>query len=101
MLREVAGSRWRRMVVAVVAVYAVLVSAAAFEHHDVTCELKTPQHCTACSSTLVSSAPNNLPVPGVLSLADAGSAVAFDVRADSILLVVRSTGRSPPSIVTA
>jgi len=85
---------------AVVALYAVLVCAAAFEHHDVSCELKTPQHCTACVSTVLGSNPNALPLPGVMSLADAGSAIAFDVRADSILLAVRSTGRSPPRLTS-
>jgi hypothetical protein len=101
MLCKRASGLWRHLAVAVVALYTALVCAAAFEHHDVSCELKTPQHCTACSSTVVSSDPNALPVPGVLSLPDAGSAIAFDVRADSILLSVRSTGRSPPPFAAA
>jgi hypothetical protein len=100
MLCRPGGARWRHLSIALVALYAVLVCAAAFEHHDVSCELKTPQHCTACVSTVLGSNPNALPLPGVMSLADAGSAVAFDVRADSILLAVRSTGRSPPRLAS-
>jgi len=101
MLCRTAGSGWRQLAPAVVALYALLVCAAAFEHHDVSCELKTPQHCAACISTAVSSDPNALALPGVLVLADAGLAAAADVRADSFLLAVRSTGRSPPSFATA
>lgn len=93
-----AGSN-RRLVLAVVAMYSALVCAVAFEHHDVSCELKTPHHCTACTSTALSADPHALSVPGVLLLADAGDAAAGDVQAKSILLVVRSTGRSPPSSV--
>jgi hypothetical protein len=101
MLCKTAGRSWRQLALAVVAVYTALVCAAAFEHHDVSCELKTPQHCVACTSTAVGSDPNGLAAPGVLLLADAGAAAAADVCAKSILLVVRSTGRSPPLVTTA
>lgn len=100
MLCRAAGSSLRQLAFGIVVLYTALVCAAAYEHHDVSCELKTPQHCTACTSTAVGSDPNALSVPGTLPLADVGSAAAFDVRAESILLVVRSTGRSPPSPVT-
>jgi hypothetical protein len=94
--RSVAGSR--RLALAVVALYTALVCATAFGHHDVSCELKTPQHCTACTSAAVGSDPDGLAAPAAFLLADAGAAAALDVLADSILLVVCSTGRSPPLV---
>jgi hypothetical protein len=96
MLCRTAGRGRRQPALWIVALYTVLLCAAAFEHHDVACELKTPQHCTACTSSAVGSDPHALSLPGGFALADAGSAAAADLRADSILLVVRSTGRSPP-----
>jgi hypothetical protein len=100
MLSWSAGSGWRRLAVVVIALYTALVCAAAFEHHDVSCELNSPQHCTACTSTLVGSDPGGLALPGGLVLHDAGSAAAIDVRAESPLLAARSTGRSPPALAT-
>ncbi len=90
------GAGWRPLALAVVALYAMLVCAAAFEHHDVSCELSTPQHCTACVSTAVGFDPGGVAQPGSFVLGDAGAAASGDIRAVSILLVVRSTGRSPP-----
>jgi len=88
----------RRPVVVAAVLYAVFVLCAPFEHHDLSCELKNPQHCTACISSVVSSNPD-LPAASLTSqLADAGRAVPLDVRAESILLVVRTTGRSPPVV---
>jgi hypothetical protein len=79
------------------ALYVVFLCAAPFEHHDLSCELKTPQHCTACTSSVLSASPDTPAVPGQWNLIDVGSAVTLDARADSILLAVRTTGRSPPS----
>ena len=88
----------RRPVVVAAVLYAVFVFCAPFEHHDLSCELKTPQHCTACISSVLSSNPD-LPAASLASqLADAGRAVPVDVRAESILLAVRTTGRSPPAV---
>jgi hypothetical protein len=87
----------RRLVMVAATCYAIFLLCAPFEHHDLSCELKTPQHCTACTSSVLSSNPDVLPSsPGVSHLSDAGSAVPLDVRAESILLGVRTTGRSPP-----
>jgi hypothetical protein len=36
----------------------VLLLVAPFEHHDFSCELKTPLHCTACASTSVGADPH-------------------------------------------
>jgi hypothetical protein len=79
------------------AIYAFFLVASPFEHHDLQCELKTPQHCTSCTSTQLGSDPQILLNPGVWHLADAGRAVAVLHLAGDTLLTVRSTGRSPPA----
>jgi hypothetical protein len=78
------------------ALYALFLVTAPFEHHDLNCELKTPQHCTACASSQLGADPYT---PSVLSswrLADAGRAVSFVIASDGVLLQVKTTGRSPP-----
>jgi hypothetical protein len=76
--------------------YALFLVVAPFEHHDLVCHLKTPQHCTSCSSSLPGSDPHTLAIVGAWDLADAGRAVAVHLIADGVLLPVHSTGRSPP-----
>ena len=61
------------------------------------CELKTPLHCTSCTSTQLGSDPQALLNHGVWHLADAGQAVAVLFLFEDTLLTVRSTGRSPPT----
>jgi hypothetical protein len=82
-----------------VAIYALFLVTAPFEHHDLVCHFKTPTHCTACTSSLVSADPNTPVVTGAADLTFAGGAFAVDVVADGYLLTVRSTGRSPPAAV--
>src|SRR4051812_48614693 len=77
-------------------IYAIFLLTVPFEHHDLICHLKTPQHCTACTSSLVSANPNTPTIANTFHLADAGGAFSFDVLADGFLLTVRSKGRSPP-----
>ena len=79
------------------AIYAVFLVASPFEHHDLSCELKTPQHCTACTSTQLSSDTQVVLSPGAAQLADAGSAAPFVLLDEGTLLAARSTGRSPPA----
>ena len=87
----------RRLALVGMAIYAAFLVASPFEHHDLSCELKTPQHCTSCSSTQLGSDTQIALTPGAAQLADAGSAVSF-VRLDTgTLLTVRTTGRSPPA----
>ena len=76
--------------------YALFLILAPFEHHDVACHFKTPQHCTACASSLVGSDPDTPAILGAWHLSDAGRVVGTQFVADGILLSVRSTGRSPP-----
>jgi hypothetical protein len=98
MIRTLRVRRGLRLTFVGVALYAIFLVMAPFEHHDLLCHLKTPQHCTSCSSTLIGSSPRSLAIFGAWHLADAGRADAFRPRAESTLLAVRSTGRSPPSL---
>src|SRR5436190_78571 len=47
--------RFRRFALLGVVLHTLFVAAAPFEHHDLICHLKTPQHCTACTSSPVGS----------------------------------------------
>jgi len=98
MIFSALAPRGRRSVVVAAVLYAVFVFCAPFEHHDLSCELKNPQHCTACISSVVSSNPDLPTTSATSQLVDAGCAVPVDVRAESILLVTRTTGRSPPPV---
>jgi len=88
--------RSRRMALIGAALYAVVLLMAPFEHHDLVCHIKTPQHCTSCSASLVGSDPH---APAILQpqLSDAGRAMACLTLAESALFAVRSPGRSPPA----
>jgi hypothetical protein len=91
------GRLSRRLALVGMAIYALFLVASPFEHHDLSCELKTPQHCTSCSSTQLGSDAPIAQTPGAAQLVDAGSAASVIVLDKGTLLVVRSTGRSPPT----
>jgi len=80
----------------IAALYAIFLVTASFEHHDLLCHVKTPQHCTSCSSSLLGSDPHVLAFLATCQLRDAGSAHSFQCLAGGALLAVRTTGRSPP-----
>jgi hypothetical protein len=86
----------QRLALVGIVIYALFLVASPFEHHDLSCELKTPQHCTSCTSTQLGSDPQILLNPGVAHLTDAGRAIAVLYLAKDTLLAVRSGGRSPP-----
>lgn len=88
----------RRLALVGMAIYALFLVASPFEHHDLSCELKTPQHCTSCTSTQLGSDTQVVLTPGAAQLADAGRAVSLIVLDEGTRLVVRSTGRSPPPL---
>ena len=96
MIRRGSGRLSRRLSIAGVAMYALFLIASPFEHHDLQCELKTPQHCTSCTSSQLSSNPQTVLNPGDGHLPDAGRAFAIQLLGEDTLLAVRSTGRSPP-----
>jgi hypothetical protein len=91
--------RWRSLAFVGGALYAFFLITASFEHHDIACHIRTPQHCTSCNSSLVGSDPQTPAIVGAWHLADAGRAIAFQAIVDDVLLPVRSTGRSPPTHV--
>jgi hypothetical protein len=82
-----------------VALYAAVLISSPFEHHDLICHLKTPQHCMSCASSQLGSDPHPLPVPGASRLTDAGSATTFELLPQGALLAAASTGRSPPFVL--
>ena len=92
-------TRIRRLPYVGMALYVLFLVASPFEHHDLVCHLKTPQHCTTCASTQLGADPRPPLTVDACELADAGRAVSFEILAESTLLAVQSTGRSPPSTV--
>jgi hypothetical protein len=90
------GARRRRVLAGCAALYGLFLVVTPFEHHDLLCHIKTPQHCTACTYSVVGSSPDTLPIPFAWHLADAGRPPGFHVPDNDVLLGVRSTGRSPP-----
>jgi len=76
--------------------YVFVLVTSPFEHHDLICHLKNPQHCTSCASSQLGSDPHALPSPDPAHLHDAGAAATFDQTIEGALLAVRTTGRSPP-----
>ena len=91
--------RWRFLAFVGGTLYALFLVLAPYEHCDLVCHLKTPLHCTSCSSSLVGSDPHTPALVGAWDLADAGRAVVDQLVTDGVLLPVRSTGRSPPAHV--
>jgi hypothetical protein len=80
-----------------IAVYMLVLLASPFEHHDLVCHLKTPQHCMSCSANLVGSDPHAQTAVAPRQLDDLGSAVALLALPESTLIAVRLPGRSPPA----
>jgi hypothetical protein len=91
------GFRRRRVAVAWLALYALFLAATPFEHHDLLCELKTPLHCTACTSALVGSDPVRTALVGDWTLNDLGCAVIVEWTVAGAFLSTPSAGRSPPA----
>ncbi len=69
--------RHRRLIVLAAMLYAVVLVAASFEHHDLICHLKHPDHCTACSSNVLGSDPRTPAINDVVQLTDAGRGRSF------------------------
>ena len=77
--------------------YVLVLAVSSFEHHDLVCHLKSPQHCTACTASQLGADPPAPATDATSSFNDAGRAMAMHGDAIGILLTARSTGRSPPS----
>jgi hypothetical protein len=79
------------------AIYALVLLTAPFEHHDLVCHIKTPQHCMSCSASQLGSDPHTPVVVGAGHLNDIGSATETLPLAESTIFAARSSGRSPPA----
>lgn len=97
MLARLGKRRSQTPTIVGVAMYAVFLIVAPFEHHDIVCHLKSPQHCTSCSGSVVGSDPDAPAALGTSDLTDLGGAIAADILDDGFLLAVHTTGRSPPA----
>jgi hypothetical protein len=89
--------RWRRLAVAAIALYAVFLATTPFEHHDLLCHLKTPQHCSSCASSPLSVNPHTPAALTSVRFADAGRAFVLNILWEGALLPSTSSGRSPPA----
>ena len=99
MTRTCRPMRWKRLVLLGVLFHFAFLVTSPFEHHDFLCHLKTPLHCTACASSQLSSAPQSPDVGASAEFADAGSPAAFVFIDRGAILAVRSSGRSPPTLL--
>jgi hypothetical protein len=79
-----------------IAIYMLVLLTSPFEHHDLVCHIKTPQHCMSCSASLLGSDPHAEAAVATGPLDDLGSAVASLSLPESTLVAVRLPGRSPP-----
>ncbi len=88
--------RLKRFALLGLMLHAAVLTAAPFEHHDLVCHLKTPQHCSSCTSSPVGSSDSTQPPAAASHLAAVGSAVALQAAFESAVLTPRRAGRSPP-----
>jgi len=80
-----------------IGIYMLVLLTSPFEHHDLVCHIKTPQHCMSCSASVLGSDPHADAAVAPGQLDDAGSAVASLALPESTLVAVRLPGRSPPA----
>jgi hypothetical protein len=90
------GARLRRLALLGVVLHTLFLAIVDFEHHDLLCHFKTPQHCTACALSAPGSEPRATAAPGACCLTDAGRIVALHIASEGVLLPVRTRDRSPP-----
>ena len=93
-----AARRFQRATWLAAALHVLLLGVGSFEHHDLICHLKTPQHCVACASNPLASESRISTAPGACGLVDAGQIFAHHVLSEGALLAVGTNGRSPPSL---
>jgi hypothetical protein len=96
MFRRGRAGRPRSATLVATLFYLLVLAASAFEHHDLLCHLRNPQHCTACSASQLGADPPVLAAAAASSLNDAGGASAMCADPAGAVLAARSTGRSPP-----
>src|SRR5215203_5469063 len=89
--------RFRRYGCFALGLFAIFLVTAQFEHHDIACHLKTPQHCSACASSPVGADPKPPASFHRIVLADAGGTASDALLLSGSVLPARSSGRSPPA----
>ena len=89
--------RGRTWLLTLLAVYAVLLAANPLLHHDVSCHLKSPTHCTSCTaSPWASRIESGVPLVSE-PLPDAGRVVAAGPTSVRVAFRLAPAGRSPPA----
>jgi hypothetical protein len=87
----------RRGTVFSLALYLVVLLGAPFEHHDLACHLKTPQHCTSCVASPAGAASPAPVTFGASPLAEVGRALVSLPDAAVGEPIGPTAGRSPPA----
>jgi hypothetical protein len=89
--------RGRAWLLALLAVYALLLAANPLLHHDVACHLKSPTHCTSCTaSPWASRIETGVPLVSQ-QLPDAGCVVPGGPTSVRAVVRLAPSGRSPPA----
>jgi hypothetical protein len=96
MIGRLVSRRFRWHVGLSLALFAFFLATTQFEHHDIVCHLKNPQHCTACASSQLGSDPHAPVSLSDIVLVDAGGAAPVARLLIGSLLPARLSGRSPP-----
>jgi hypothetical protein len=93
------ASRRRRRAALVLALgtYMVLIGTNPLLHHDLSCHLKSPTHCQACTSNPSASKVEHRISLDVVRLADSGSIHAPAETLPKLAVAVPTAGRSPPA----
>ena len=90
--------RWRRLAALAFALYTIFLVTAEFEHHDLACHFKTPQHCTSCNASPLSATPNAPMALVACRLADAGRTFSAETILEGSDPIAPWSGRSPPAL---
>jgi hypothetical protein len=85
----------------VIALYLVAFAALPFAHHDFLCHVRSSTHCDVCHvGTSADNSSAHSPLTQI-QLEDAGSALEIVADNVSSIVVVPSSGRSPPSAIVS
>jgi hypothetical protein len=90
--------RFGRFYALALAFYTLFLVTAQFEHHDLLCHLKTPQHCTSCASSPLGADPQTPQTLERCRLIEAGRAESVERQLHAVVLVRFVSGRAPPSL---
>lgn len=89
--------RSRGLVLLALALFTLLVSVSPLLHHDLTCHLKTPTHCTACLASPPASRIERAAGPESWALRRAERVEGLSQEPVDLADVIRTPGRSPPA----